>query len=843
MSTSQEFLLDMILKGTLILLLAQLVLLIWRGASASVQHGIRLAGLVAFAVLPLFMLALPSWQVSWIPQWRPATRQAPPMQTFPQERFPELTELPVRRETATDEAPVAPEGIPRAQCTPAAATPPPPPAPTGVAPPPVNPSGPVPPLITVDTPRQAPSWPFWIMVIWAAGSGGFCLLLLLGVLSVKRLEKRCQRIVTGPIHDAFVKAKQALGVQRDVTLLQSSERSMPMTWGILHPRVLLPEQANQWSPERLEVVLLHELAHVRRYDCLGQIFALVMRALLWFHPLVWWTVRDLRMDQERACDDTVIRQGVNACEYAEHLVMVSASGTIPALSSTVALAMSRATQLERRLQAMLDEQRNRRPMSRKRTLVVMILTYCLLLPLARISFRSELQARDVIPPQPIVSVTDDAPSLMSISEMLQKHSLKSISEKELLEGAIKGILAELKDPYSEYVSGERLALLQRETRGTFTGIGARLKIVNDKLTILSPIAGSPALKAGVKANDVILAIDGKPTKDLPLQESVKLIIGKQGTDVKLTIGRNGKSLDITVTRDQVRIPAVSGFLHDGESQTFLFDPKNKVGYLRVLTFSGSTAKDVSDAVQAMKKQGMRGLILDLRFCPGGLLQAAVETADLFLTKGTIVSIKGKGMQRTMKAKKESLGDFPMVVLLNNHTASAAEIVAGALRDNERAKLLGNRTFGKGSVQSIIHVKETGGALKLTTARYYLPSGRNIDRRGEQKSWGVDPHDGWFVPLTGKQKEALQEKREAREAITPKKKLGEITPKSLTENHSDPQLAAALKTMTAKLTGGEFIKVGKDQATLEAHAQKKAELQERKEELLKELKEVDKELAN
>src|SRR5207244_5051905 len=213
------------------------------------------------------------------------------------------------------------------------------------------------------------------------------------------------------------------------------------------------------------------------------------------------------------------------------------------------------------------------------------------------------------------------------------------------------------------------------------------------------------------------------------------------------------------------------------------------------------------------------LVLDLRFCPGGLLSQAIEVCRMFLNQGTILTTKGPGKaDNTFKADGTGyLGDFPLVIMLNDQTASAGEIVAGALRDHNRALLIGTRSYGKGSVQAIVKLDE-GGFLKLTTAYHYLPSGRNIQKRPGEKAWGVDPTDGYYIPLSRAQTEALQKNMTQRGLIglnaDEPKAQARVTPKLIEKKHADPQLGAALRTMVAKLTGGDFIKVGKDNALLE-----------------------------
>jgi carboxyl-terminal processing protease len=291
--------------------------------------------------------------------------------------------------------------------------------------------------------------------------------------------------------------------------------------------------------------------------------------------------------------------------------------------------------------------------------------------------------------------------------------------------------------------------------------------------------------------------------------------------VKLkVVHTDGVMEELPITRGEVRIRTVTGFQRGPDGVWHLMlDPVNKVGYLQVHQFAGNTTAEMREAIEIMQKSGMKGLILDLRACPGGLLDQSVDVCKLFLAKGTILSTRGADKEeKTWTADgKSTLGDFPLVVLINDQTASAAEIVAGALRDHNRAVLLGSRTYGKGAVKMLVKL-DGGGALLVTTANQYLPSGRNIQKRPGEKSWGVDPTDGFYVPLTPAQSEALRKDVEKRVLIglakeEQPKSTERLTPKVIEKSHADPQLAAALRTMVARITGGEFIKVGKDLSTL------------------------------
>jgi len=266
-----------------------------------------------------------------------------------------------------------------------------------------------------------------------------------------------------------------------------------------------------------------------------------------------------------------------------------------------------------------------------------------------------------------------------------------------------------------------------------------------------------------------------------------------------------------------------------------------------MQFTRETAKETRTALQDLQKNGLKGLILDLRSCPGGLLDQALSVCKLFIAQGQLLTTKGPGksVSSYQADGKDTLGDFPLVVLINEETASAAEIVAGALNDHGRAILVGTRTFGKGSVQQVVKLDD-GGALKVTTAHHFLPSGRNIQKRPGDTSWGVNPTEGYYLPLTKAQLDALKKGMTDRAVLGYAKDEqppppGRITPKALEEKFADSQLAAAQRTLVARLTGGEFLKVGQTNALLQEHLQRLEEMRQRRETLLQNLQQLERDI--
>ena len=324
------------------------------------------------------------------------------------------------------------------------------------------------------------------------------------------------------------------------------------------------------------------------------------------------------------------------------------------------------------------------------------------------------------------AVTSDVyESLEVFSEVLrqiEKNYVEPQDTQELIYGAIKGMVQSL-DPHSSFMTKEEHQELLIETKGSFSGVGIEITVRDNILTVVSPIEGTPAFEAGVEAGDKIIGIDDKPTSDMSLRDAVKSIRGRKGTEVKLTVKREGteKPLEFTITRDEIPLMSVKDYWLTPE-----------IAYIRISNFQRKTSRDLSRALEKLEKGGdLKGLVLDLRNNPGGLLSQAIDVADLFLDSGVIVSTKGRNSSQNMEAtarQNKKTRNYPMIVLVNGGSASAAEIVAGALQDNKKALILGTKTFGKGSVQTILPLSD-GSGLRLTTAKYYTPGGKSIQLSG------------------------------------------------------------------------------------------------------------------
>ena len=317
---------------------------------------------------------------------------------------------------------------------------------------------------------------------------------------------------------------------------------------------------------------------------------------------------------------------------------------------------------------------------------------------------------------------EDLRSFVDVLNVIKKNYVDEVKTKDLVSGAIKGMLSSL-DPHSGYMSPEAFKEFQVETKGEFGGLGIQISMKDSILTVIAPIEDTPAYMAGIKAGDKILKIDGESTKNMSIQDAVSKMRGPKGKPVTLNIFREGwtEPKDIPIVRDIIKIKSVKAKML-----------KDEIGYIKLTQFQEMTSDDLTKALKDLKEKGMKSIILDLRNDPGGLLNSAVDVAGQFLPpKKLVVYIKGRTgdkIEYFTEGDDPTYTDLPMVVLVNQGSASASEIVAGALKDWNRAVIVGIQTFGKGSVQTLIPLSD-GAGLRLTTAKYYTPSGVSIQNVG------------------------------------------------------------------------------------------------------------------
>lgn len=910
----------------------------------------------------------------------------------------------------------------------------------------------------------------WVVCVWSVGAALGCFPMLLGSLSVWDLRRKSQSM-TAPLASELQQLVVERCLRRRVVGILSENRRMPMTWGIFWPVLLLPVEAKNWTAERRRLVLLHELAHIQRWDCLTQLFGQFVRALHWFNPLAWFALRQMQVEQERACDDRVLIAGASAEKYASELLSLTTRLPRASWDTAVALAMSRATRLEQRLTSILNGHCDRHPLSLTRAVVMSLLMVVacvgisiaqkktanaapsdnrqlaladqLAVPagetktaenaqpakladstkntlklgnadfegnvhdgaipeswhpahlaetrqfvklvvddIAHSGKRSAMIAIDKShPAQPVFynwlgGVTDWKPGqaievsawvktenvsvspalvvqcwskdekLLAIAPAESSHSVtgtkdwthlttpilipegtekvfvraglegasnrgakiwfddfavakttdelakaatKTLTEAEqeqlrkaeaqqleaakaavsttnslqdavakisqfsahpidsnaLSEAAIRGMIDSLKDPYSTLITADQLKELYGQLEGKVAGIGAALGKEESGVVVKSVVLNSPAMRGGLKPSDVIVSVNGQPASELA--DTVKAIRGAVGTEVTLTIRRaNQPDRDMVLKRGEIRIPSVRGLSvnEQGQWQHWL-DVDQKIAFVQVAEFTGQTSEDLKVVLAQLKEQGVRGLVLDLRGNPGGQLMEVIKVAGLFLKDAVVVQTRGRTPMETndYRTSGETLfADVPLIVVIDSNTASAGEVLAAALKDNQRAMLVGERTFGKGSVQSILPLGESGSALKLTTAEMLSPSGHSLHRSPDAKSWGVDPHDGYFVPLTTKERETRVKQR--RELESGSLKVPQpVTPEVAEKQLADSQLSAALKSLIAKRQTGEFAKTGKPLAEQQAQWTQLEELRKQREALRLKLEQLDRELGS
>ncbi len=373
------------------------------------------------------------------------------------------------------------------------------------------------------------------------------------------------------------------------------------------------------------------------------------------------------------------------------------------------------------------------------------------------------------------------------------------------------------DPFTNVIWPYDLIDFNAQTQGEFTGVGIQIQN-NDEgyIKVVTPLEDSPALRAGVQPDDVITHIDGKSGKGLSVDRAKKHITGPAGTIVNLTIrSTDGSSRDVLLRREVIKTASVKGWTHKpGGGWDFLLDPSNGVGYVRISNFTRDTGKELGAALRQIKTQDGRAVIIDLRTNPGGLLTAAAEVVDRFMDHGVIVSTKSARVHSqsspplVARAQDDDVKDMPLIVLVNQYSASASEIVSGALKDHERALIVGERTFGKGSVQIVVPISDKTANLKLTTSHYYLPSGRCIHREDDSSEWGVEPN--LTVEVTPEQ---MGEINRIRQQLDILRDAPSTQPTSMPAEFktpedylmaSDPQLSTALLLLRMQLAGASLM---------------------------------------
>jgi len=388
-------------------------------------------------------------------------------------------------------------------------------------------------------------------------------------------------------------------------------------------------------------------------------------------------------------------------------------------------------------------------------------------------------------------------SLTEAMNKIDEIYVDPVDERELFEGAIEGMIEKL-DPYSAYTNPKEWKRFKEGLDQNFGGIGILVEVNPEtkRLTVMNPLVGTPAHKAGIKPGDVILKIGDKDTLDMPLEESVNLMRGPEGSQITITLQHADakQPFELTLTRARIPIESVFGDTRNGEAAwDFHLEEDRRIGLIRVGTFGERTVVEFRKALETFEEPGgaIEALIIDLRSNPGGLLNAATEICDMFLDDGVIVSTRSRGGVTSSLSRAEPgvlvKRELPIVVLVDRYTASASEIVSACLQDHQRAVICGERSWGKGTVQNVVELEGGRSAIRLTTASYWRPSGKNIHKKKDAKDeddWGVQPSEGMAVVLTDEEREKMIKQRRERDfaALRPN---GSKPPKKEDEPKPDP----------------------------------------------------------
>lgn len=399
-------------------------------------------------------------------------------------------------------------------------------------------------------------------------------------------------------------------------------------------------------------------------------------------------------------------------------------------------------------------------------------------------------------------------TLIDIHRQVSANYVEAVDDAKLQQAAIEGMVGQL-DPYTNYVPPANQEAFDNMLEGSFRGVGIQLdQKPNGDIEVITPIDNSPAARAGVEPGDVIVKVGGEDIHNVKLEEVIKKVKGPIGTPITITFrSPEGKVRDLTMNRDDIVVPTIKGFKRRADAKASDADPwdywvsrDEKIGYVRITQFTGDTFETLKKALTKLREEGMKGLIIDVRFNPGGRLDQARDIVNLFVRDGVIVKVKGRARQEeifTAKPEGALPGDFPLAVLANEHSASASEILSGSLKDNRRALIVGSRTFGKGSVQEVIPLEGNGGELKLTVAYYYLPSGRLVHRKKDSTDWGVDPDIS--VPMSPEQEARLVADESDRDVMRHSSSAAGTQP-TTRPVLVDPQFDAALQAVADEIHG-------------------------------------------
>jgi carboxyl-terminal processing protease len=421
---------------------------------------------------------------------------------------------------------------------------------------------------------------------------------------------------------------------------------------------------------------------------------------------------------------------------------------------------------------------------------------------------------------------EDLRNFTQAMEIIKRNYVENPDSRELIEGALRGMVSNL-DPHSSYMTERQFKEMNMDIKGEFTGVGIQIGVKNQQLTIIAPIEDTPGFRAGLAAGDKIMKINDEWTKDMSIEQAVDKMRGPKGTPVRLMIFREGwdKPREFKIVRDVIKVVSVKSRMLD-----------DSIGYIKIIQFQGQTTDELEKALKGLEEKGMKKLVLDLRNDPGGLLDASVDVSGKFLPKDSLV-VYLQGRQKTdrkdfITTSAQTPRGYPMVVMVNTGSASASEIVAGALQDSKRAVIVGTQTFGKGSVQTVFPLD--GGGLRLTTAKYYTPSGRSIQNVGITPDIEVklptvkEPKDGESVHVVVREKDldrhlknetVTEEKKKKEQPAGEEEFAMEVMPK---EDKDDIQLQKAIEILKPAVLAADVFKNVPPPAKKDAETEKEKE---------------------
>ena len=401
-------------------------------------------------------------------------------------------------------------------------------------------------------------------------------------------------------------------------------------------------------------------------------------------------------------------------------------------------------------------------------------------------------------------------TIVRVMQQIDQNYVEEVDDRKLFEGALNGIVGQLEDPYSAYEPPQQAAEFRQHLDQKFGGIGIQVTLdeQSKRLMVASPMIGTPAYEAGILAGDTIMKIDGEDTAGMKMEDVLRLLRGDPGQAVRLTVLHAGQTapVDVDLTRAVINVPSVLGDTHDAAGRwQFALQSNPQIGYVRITTFGDQTQGELEQALAWLSEHQAKALILDLRGNAGGFLKTAVAACDFFVREGQIVSTRGRDKQRNREdfqaSGKARYTNWPMAVLVDHQTASASEIVAACLQDYGLAIVVGERTWGKGTVQNVIPLENGKSQLKLTVATYWRPSGKNIHRLHDAKEtddWGVRPNEGYEVKLTPEQLQRVIVERHQRDVLKPQLAANQPSAANATAPADASSPAAGAGSQDAKL---------------------------------------------